>query len=426
MRNRALARSFAIWSAAALVPVAAWAQPIVPPAPELTNVPTDQNVLRFNAGANLEHHSNVTGLGKGVDPQPIYGKSSRSDTILRGVFGVTYDQMFSLQRLTLEARLEPAKYFSYSQFDYLGYSGRANLDWAIGNAVYGTLGVRAAQVLTSVLSNATGSRNLERRNTLYGSAGLRLTPSTSVFVGADTTKLDNSEEFFRSADNRVDGFETGLRYAPGTGTDLALVYRHQKSDYENDQLYDSLGNVLPPGVTVNNSYKQNAGLVRLTVSPSEDTRISGEFGYTKRKYDSFSQRDYSGPTALLTLAWRPSGAFYMNAELERNIASTLYLTSNYIQVTEIRLLPVIVLTGKTRLNGRFAYSQQEYKGDSGLLATSGPVRKDDVYTYGVQLAYDYSRGLAFTLDLRRLQRKSNYDGLDFSDNVIGVGVTARF
>ncbi len=426
MRNRALARSFATWSAAALLPAAALAQPIVPPAPELTNVPTDQNVLRFDAGANVEHHSNVTGLSNSVDPQPIYGKSSRSDTILRGTFGVAYDQMFSLQRLTLEARLDPAKYFTYSQFDYLGYSGRVNLDWAVGNALYGTLGLRAGQALTSVLSNATGNRNLERRTTLYGSAGLRFTPSTSVFVGADTTKLDNSEDYFRSADNRVDAFETGIRYAPGTGTDMSLLYRHQKSDYPNDQLFDSLGNVLPPGVSVNNSYKQNAALVRMSVMPSEDTRISGELGYTKRKYDSFSERDYSGPTALLTLAWRPTGAFYMNAELERNIASTLYLTSNYIQVTEIRFMPVVVLTGKTRLNGRFGYSQQEYKGDTGLLATAGPVRKDDLYTYGVQLAYDYSRGLAFTLDLRRLQRKSNYEGLKFSNNIIGVGVTARF
>ena len=424
MRKWALARGLAACTVTAL-PVVAFAQPIVPPAPELTNTQSEQSVLRFDAGANIEHHSNVTGASTRTDTNAVYGQSKRSDTILRGTFGVNYDQMFSLQRLTLEARLDPAKYLNYSQFDYLGYSGRLNLDWAVGNALYGTLGVRAAQALTSVLANTSGGKNLERRTTLYGSAGLRLTPNWSAFVGADTTKLENSTEYFSGANNTQDAVEGGLRYAPGTGNEFSLVGRHSKGDYPNNQIRDSFGNLLPPGTSVNNSFKQNALLVRGAVQPSEDTRLTGEFGYTRRTYRDDSNRDYSGPTGLVTLAWRPSGAFYANFEVARDIGGTLYLSSNYIEVTELRFMPVVVLTGKLRLNGRFVYSWQNYKGDTGLFVGSSD-RKDKVYMTGLQLAYEYSRGLSFTADVRRLQRSSNFDGVAFSDNVFGLGVAARF
>ena len=424
MRKRALARGLAACSVTVL-PIVAFAQPIVPPAPELTNTQSEENVLRFDAGANVEHHSNVTGASNTVDTNALYGQSKRSDTILRGTFGVNYDQMFSLQRLTLEARLDPAKYLNYSQFDYLGYSGRLNLDWAVGNALYGTVGLRATQALTSVLANTSGGKNLERRTMLYGSAGLRLTPNWSAFVGADTTKLENSTDYFAGANNTQDAFEAGLRYAPGTGNELSFLGRRTKGDYPNNQIRDSFGNLLPPGTSVNNSFKQNAFLVRGAIQPSEDTRLTGELGYARRSYDYDGTRDYSGPTGLLTLAWRPSGAFYMNVELARDINSALYLSSNYIEITEIRVLPVVVLTGKLRLNGRFVYSWQNYKGDTGLFPGSDE-RKDKVYMTGLQLAYDYSRGLAFTADVRRLNRTSNFAGGSFSDNVFGLGVTARF
>lgn len=425
MRMRTVTRSVAALAVAAAVPLTVSAQPIVPPAPELSNAVTDVPNWRVEAGASVEHHSNINGLPDGADPQALYGKSKRSDSVLRGALSVNYDRQFSLQHLTAAVELTPAKYFTYSQFDYFGYGGRMNLDWAIGSNIYGTAGFRATQALTSVLSNQQiGSRNLERRNTLYGSAGYRITPAISAFVGADTTKLTNSTEYFSGADYTVDGVEGGMRYAPGTGTELSLAYRHTRGDYPNNQQFDALGNVLAN--PVNNSYKQNEGLLRMAVQPSDQTRLSGQVGYARREYDTLAGRDYSGPTALLNLEWRPAGAFYMNVELARDISSVIYLSQSYVQVTELRFRPVYVLTGKISLNGRFVYSKQEYKGDAGFQESTGPVRSDNIYELGGQVRYEYSRALLFTADLRQLRRTSNYSGFAFRDNVIGVGVLSRF
>ena len=385
----------------------------------------DQDVIRIEGGGSLERHSNIFKLPSGVDPTSIYGKSTRSDTIVRGNVGITFDREVSLQRFRADARIEPTKYVSYSKFDYLGYSGGLNWDWAIGQAIYGTLGVRVGQTLSSFLNTfTTGDKNLERRQSYYGSAGLRLTPSWSAFVGIDQTRLDNSVALFQSSNYTYTSGEGGMRFAPGTGTEISLVARHTNGDYSNLQLFDVLGNVLAQGI--DNSFKQNALLARMQIKPSDDSRIAGEIGYTKRDYNSVPQRDFSGVTAAMNLEWKPTGAFFMKVDLVRDLTSPNFLTANYVDLTELRLYPTVVLTGKMTLNGRLTYGQASYKGDPGFVASAGPVRKDNLTTVGAQLAYEFSRNLTFTADIRQERRSSNYNNFEFTDNIVGVGVLAKF
>ena len=52
----------------------------------------DQDVIRVTAGAGFERHDNIFRLDTGVDPTAGYGKSARSDTILRGDLGILFDR----------------------------------------------------------------------------------------------------------------------------------------------------------------------------------------------------------------------------------------------------------------------------------------------------------------------------------------------
>jgi hypothetical protein len=388
----------------------------------------DDPVIQIEGGATAERHSNIFKLADGVDPSGLFGKSNRADTVLRGNLGVIFDRDISLQRLRLEGRLEPTKYFTYSKLDFFGYSGSANLDWNLGSSIYGTAGVMMRQNLTSFVGVTYGSdKNLERRNKIYGSAGLKITPNWSAFVGADHLVLDNSLSVFQSANYRLNGTEGGLRFAPGTGTELSFVGRHQKATYPNTQTFDLFGNVLP--APISNDYKQNDALVRLQVRPSEDSLIGGQFGYTKRSYASVPSRDFSGPTALLQMNWRPSGAFRMNTQLSRGLESANILIANYVDVTELMLLPSIQLTGKMTLNGRLVYSKVDWKGDPGLVtsnAFTNGVRKDDLTTLGLQLMYDYSRNLSLSAEARQERRTSNYNAYKFVDNIMLFGILAKF
>ncbi len=401
----------------------------------------DQNVIQFSGGATLERHSNVFRLNSSVDPTASFGKSQRSDTILTGNLGMVVDREASLQRLRLELRLTPTAYQTYSSLNSLGYLVAPKLDWAIGSALYGDIGARLSQAPSSFVGNTLATTsggttqfigsdiNLEKRNLLFFTGGLRMTPNWSVFGRVDRETLDNSLNlsYFKSANYTATGTEGGIRFEPGTGTELSLLGRHTKADYPNLQDTSYVGST-PLATPISNNYKQNALLARLVLRPNEDTAIAGVLGYTKRAYDSVPGRDFSGPTARLSFDWRPGPGFYMSTEVFRDLGSSSILTANYVDSIGIRLRPTFVLTGKIRLGGLLSYENIDWKGDPGLVSSSLGVRKDTMMYTGLQLIYDYSRVLSMTADLRREQRtsNSNYSQFDFNNNIFGVGILAKF
>lgn len=384
----------------------------------------DRDVLLINAGVELSRHSNIFALPDGVSPRPVYGKSSRSETILTGLFGVSFDRQVSLQRFRLDAAVMPTKLFEYSEFDHVGYSAGGHWDWAIGRPWFGTLGARLTNRLTPFGNFFSNNKNTERRFKVYGSGGIRLTPDWAAFVGIDNETLDNSYAGVESSDYRFLSTEAGLRYARGAATQVDLVWRRTNGDYPNRQVTDSVGNLLPGAV--DNEFVQNALLARLQLRPSNDTRFGGEVGYTRRKFDNVSARDFSGPTAGLFLDWRPAGAFTIRGELFREIQSEELLTASYAERTGIALRPSVQLTGKVVLRGIALASRASYEGDPGVTGLGLPTRKDDLRVFGVGVGYEYARNITVNLEARRTDRNSNFGAFEYDDNLLSANILARF
>lgn len=403
-----------------LLPAAAWAQ--------------DQDVLRITAGAAFERHSNLFRASErlsAADFNTAYGKTSRGDTILRGTLGFGFDREFSLQRFRANAVLLPQKFQTYSRFDHLGYRADVNWDWEFAGPLSGTVGARVDYGLMGfnqilVRSGAVASqvdKNMITRTNPYFTGRLRITPSWFVVGGVDQVRVVNSATAFLSGNFTDTGGEAGVRFAPGTGTIAEFVVRSSRGKYDYLQLTDYLGQNLPQGV--DNSYKQTHAMLRLQVRPSEDTTIGGSIGYMNRRYDATASRNFTGPTAELTLDWRPSGAFYLNTRFDRSIALPGIFSSSYIDVTRLTLAPRVVLTGKTAMTGLLEVSTWDYKGDPGLVG-SGLVRKDNMQVLGAGVLYEYSRAVTFNADFRHERRTSNIVNGDFTNNVIIGGVTGRF
>ncbi|MEZ5658995.1 MAG: outer membrane beta-barrel protein [Burkholderiaceae bacterium] len=385
-----------------------------------------EDVLTFNAGVEMTRDDNIFRLDAGIDPTPTYGKSSRSDTVVSGVFGVKFDRDISLQRITVSGEVRPVKYLEYSRFDNIGYTGLANWNWAIGRPWFGTLGLSLDQRMSDFTDAQQSDKNLQRINRFYVTAGMRLTPSWAVVVGADTTSLSNSTAAQRASDYDFNSVEAGARFAPGTGTELEFVFRSTDGKYPNRQVVDAVGGVLAVAGGVDNSFTQQELLARMQVQPSLDTKMTGSVGLTKRSFDNLSQRDFSGPTARLSLDWRPGGAFFMGVDLIRAIYSEELLTSNYVEVTQLRLRPSFRLTGKLTLNGIASIEKRSYAGDPGFVTSNNAVRDDDLSTYGVGLTWDYARNIQFGAFMRREERSSNYANLDFTANLFGLSAKLSF
>src|SRR5690606_7438439 len=183
---------------ASLLPLAAQAQvqaigqqDLVSSTPGLADVNPD--VLTFQAGLGLEYHDNIFDLPNGVTPtEATYGGSGRSDTQIRGLFGVNFDKQVSLQRFQLFGQLEPVKFMEFDRFDHVAYDLGANWDWAIGRPWFGTLGVRLTERLSGFDSVQITDKNMEERNKFYATAGMRLTPDWAIVSGIDLETARNS------------------------------------------------------------------------------------------------------------------------------------------------------------------------------------------------------------------------------------------
>jgi exopolysaccharide biosynthesis operon protein EpsL len=404
-------------SVAATLPIAAFAQ-----SQALGQPIQVEDVLTFQAGLSVDRHSNVFKLPSNVSPLATYGGTSRGETILTGLFGVKFDRDFSLQRVTLFGNVRPKKYLSYSRFDHVAYDAGLNWDWAIGRPWFGKLGVNFGQQQSSFTDVQQSERNLQRNVDLYFKAGLRLTPSWALLAGIDNSRRDSSSNAQAATDFDLLGAEIGVRYVPGTGNEFDLVYRTTDGDYPNRQVVDAQGQPLllqnPNGV--DNGYKESSLLTRLQYKPNEDTKITGELGFTRRSFDNFADRDFSGPTSKLTLDWRPGGAFFMGIDFIRDIGSQELLTANYVDVLELRLRPTFRLTGKTSIAGTLSWQNRSFDGDPGFNPAVDTQRKDRLLNLGVAMNWQYSRNILFTAGYRRESRSSNVVG-SFNDNILSLG-----
>ena len=383
-----------------------------------------EDVLTFQAGADLTYEDNVFLLPEGANPVGIFGDTSRSDTRIDALFGVKFDRDVSLQRFTVGGRITPVKFINYSQFDYIGYNFDANWAWAIGRPWFGTLGLNLGQVASSFADVRQSEKNLQRTRRVYFTGGLRLTPSWALIAGIDNATLANSTAAQEASDQDFTGIEAGARYAPGTGTELAFVYRRTDGEYPNRQVVDAGGGVL--GTPIDNGFVQDQFLLRAQYKPNEDARIFGEVGLTKRSFDNLQERDFSGPTARLTYEFRPGGRFFMAADLIRDIASQEILTANFVDTNRIALRPSFRLTGKITLNFNLSYSQLKYDGDPGFVANTAEVREDDITILGVTADWQYARNIVFNVGFLMRERDSNFINNRYEANSFTIGGNLSF
>lgn len=382
------------------------------------------DVINLTAGLGVTRDSNVLRVADGTDTRP-FGGDKMSDTYLRGTLGISFDRLISQQRLQMSAEVDGYKYNDYSEFDNLGYNAGLNYDWVIGRPFFGRLGGRVSKYQPAIqdrgLQQPTRERNEVERQTVYLNGGIRFTPSWSAIAGWDIDRRRNSSSLYNDSDADYNSLEGGLRFAPGTGAEIDIVYRRTEGDYKFLQVNGPDGLPLLTGPR-SSDFDQDALLARVSYRPTEDSRLAGRIGYTRRSYDVDSSRDFSGITTGFDVEWAQSGAVQMLVSVARDIEpDDSAITATYADAKSIALRPTIQATGKIRLTPFFQYVDRTYKGEGG--ATD---RKDKFHAFGIGANYEIRRNLNAIFDLRREERNSNIDSLDFDANIVSAGIQARF
>lgn len=378
--------------------------------PEVESRP---DVLQFGVGLDIEHHSNLFAVPNG-----------KSDTALSVPLTIGYRNDFGGQKLRLQAGATPVKYLDNSRFDYVGFDAGGVWDIEVGRLVFGSLEARFQRFRTPFEASFENADNLEERLLLRALAGIRFTPSWSVFGALERSDLSNSASVMRQNDYVFDSYELGLRYQPGNAMDLDFFYRRADGNFPNRQVLDANGNVLPGGV--DNNFEQDALLARLTYRPSEETRITGVLGFTDRSYGTLPERDFSGVTLGLEAVWPWSGAVRMRLNLIRDIVPEASLSANYAEIQRVAFSPEVLLTGRLTLVPLVSWERRLYEGDPGFVVSGQAPRRDTLTRLGLEGRYEYARNIFLSAYFWNLKRSSNYANYEFTDTVIGSGVRVLF
>lgn len=241
------------------------------------------------------HDSNLLRLSD--DQLPEFGGDG-SDDYRTAAAGLGIDKTFGRQHLTASLRATRVKFDRFSQLDYTGKEGNADLAWGLGNHVSGHLGTLYSDSLTPFNDFHDNERNLRTRRRNYVDGTWRFHPSYQVVAGysEDEYRYSLETQRYNERTERVPMVE--FDYLPASRVRIGLQLRRQRIAY-----------------VMNNSYEQDEQKINLFWPITGTTELLFLGGRVQRKYDTNATRNASGTNGRAVVNWSPRERLKFNAQV---------------------------------------------------------------------------------------------------------------
>jgi exopolysaccharide biosynthesis operon protein EpsL len=356
--------------------------------------------LEVFAQENITHDSNVFRLSKNVDAGGAIGDSQRSDNIFTTALGFSLDAPYSLQRWQLAYTWYDANYRHFNDIDHRGYTGRAAWLWSVTPELTGELTYQQARGLAS-FANIQGRRpDLVTAKMAQANAAWMMTASWrlhGVLTGSETEHTG-----IRAVnDLEARSAEVGFSYVNAQENRIGVAVRGERGKNPRETIV--------AGLPFDNSYDQESVGIQGRWVITGLSRLDGRLDYTRRRYDEFTERNYSGPTFNLTHTYTPTGKLTIATVLSRDIAPLEDITSQFVLVTGITVRPDWAVTEKINIRGNLGYSRWEYFGD-GVFSQDFEHRVKNI---GVSVLWRAARHISLSTGVAREVRTSTLANGDY-------------
>ncbi|HEX5129824.1 MAG TPA: XrtB/PEP-CTERM-associated polysaccharide biosynthesis outer membrane protein EpsL [Usitatibacter sp.] len=370
--------------------------------------------LEVFAQENITRDSNVFRLPDDTDPCVAINSCSRDDTIYTTSLGFLFDIPYSLQRWQLSYTWYDARYQRFEDLDHDGHIARAAWLWALTPQLTGEISYNDQEGLAS-FANIQGRRpDMVTQRMALANAAWMMLPSWRLHAAATWAEARHTGEEQRVNDIELEALEAGISFVTATENRIGVAARVENGRNPNDF---TVG-----GLLFNNEYEQRSAGIQARWVITGLSRLDGTLYYTKREYENFSDRNYSGPTFNLTHTWTPTGKFTMATILSRDIAPLEDVTSSFVLVTGITVRPDWAITEKINLRGHFAYARWEYFGVQPFQADY----ENRVKTAGATLMWRPTRRIALSGTLAREYRTSTLSNADYKVDTASVEARIGF
>ena len=391
-----------------------------------------EDPLNFVIGADVRYEDNLFRVEEGTD----LGPASKHDLVHTYTAGIKLDKLYSMQRFQVDATFSENKYQENEFLDWKGFNYRAAWLWKITPRVSGTLLATRNENLNNfgdfrrIDPNTGSTRNLssiqtnERREF---TADVLLWGGWHLVGGVSEIESRNSQSFNEVGDFTQDSAELGGRYVFRSGTEITLVRRESKGDFNRP--IEALRQL-------DTGYDQSETEAKLDWRVTGKSHLTAKLGYIDREHENFRSRDYDGLTGLLAWRWMPTGKLLVNTAISRNLYSFQesnavgggfffangYDYSYYVADT-LTISPIWGITDKTSLRFRYDLSERDFRGD---VDPNGPTRRDIIQSMTLSAEWQAMRTLLISAVARREDRKSDREGFDYEADSIGVSAELVF
>jgi exopolysaccharide biosynthesis operon protein EpsL len=379
-------------------------QPRLPDLPPLSNQPQLPDTLQFRVGQSVEHDSNIFRLSDSSNPT--------SDTYGVTTLGVKFDKRYSLQRIELEVNAQDYRYQDNSALDFTALNYAAAWRWNLTPKLTGNVTADRREYLdntTLVESTGTVNRNTEAANRI--DAEYQVGAAWRVLAGFFDRSVKNSAPFLQGSNSQISGGEAGAKYVFPSGNSLAYRYRQGNGEYRG----------LPVGALLSRNFTDTEHELSFEWLPARQTSVQGRVAHLERQRDGASANEFSGVVGRINLNWMITGKTRMEAGVISELASYQPSTASYYDGERLYISPVWKPTEKTAVRLRLDQGVRRYKGVVGFEG-----RRDEVGQAGVSVEWEPQRFVKLIASLAQDKRTSNFAGLDYKANVIGVAALFNF
>jgi len=369
--------------------------------------------LEVFAQENITYDSNVFRLSEKLDPTLVIGDSQKSDTIFTTAVGFNLDAPVSLQRFQLAAAFLDSRYRHFKDIDHTGHTINAAWLWSITPRLTGALGYQEEKTLASFANIQVRRPDLITSRTAFANGAWMVTPSWRLHGDLNAARTDHTE-IRELQDLENASAEVGLSYVTAQENRIGVDVRGERGRSPEERVVQ--------GQLFDNAYSQTGVGVQARWVATGHSRFDGRADYIRRRYEQFSERNYSGPTFRATYTWTPTGKITVATVAQRDIAPLEDITTTFVLVTSLTVRPDWQITDKVSLRGNFAYAKWDYRGDPAF----GLDFEHRVKTAGVSVLWRPFTRVSLSGGIAREERTSTLPTGDYKVNQATVEARIGF
>jgi exopolysaccharide biosynthesis operon protein EpsL len=321
------------------------------------------DALHLYAGLGYGHDDNLLRV---PDNFPGFD-NTRADSWWSREGGLIFDKTYSLQRISLIAKLSKYDFDHFKQLDYDGKDVQTNWYWQIGNHLEGKLGAAYTQTLAPYTDFTSDQRNLRRSRSRFAEGSWRLHPAWRVRAGfqRDVYAYELLGERFNNRNENTNELE--LDYIARSASTVGLVARRVKGHYPFPR---PIGQRL-----LNDDFTQDELKARVKWNVTGSSNIDALIGYTRRDQPSYGPGKTSGAAGRINLTHQTGGKMSYTAAAWHDFAPLESTLVSYTLNDGAAVGAQWDATAKIRVNADYSAERRNYNArQASALSGAGELR----------------------------------------------------